>query len=645
MKSIITYILVLVSCCLNEIQAQNKETLNPSIDWVFFLDGYNTTDLSDAEIDRKGNTYFAANYSMGMSIPGLKQKFPYAGHVIGMLVKLNKKGKVQWAIPFQSSYDNRIKDITLAANGDILLTGHTDGVTRFPGKKDTLDLGTKKPKNQYRRPQHAWLARYNPKGDRVWAKVLGAPWAEGCSVTTDSDDNIYWSMYHKGTLKNGNNVIDSLPSNNSINRVSIFKLNSKGEIQSKLPLQYRADDSNTWLAPKLKVDNENNLLVYGIYKKRILFSDKDSFTNDPYYGTDAFLAKYSPGGELRWLKKVGGQSSEVIRDIVVDQKNRIYAVGSFSYECIITSGINLVQKSTYEYKSGNSFFQARFSPEGALDYAKFFTPPGYSTNCAGYSIALDAAGYSHITGSFSDSVSFREGLNPLITPKHVQCSYNSVWHKDSIVSQSRNIAPHGWNFSFITRINGKRIITGGYYYGKNTIQLSNGKTVKFSEYEHGRASFVYGGTVTKLPPIEDEIVDDSNRGALASMSLPDCYSPLVEQAPDVWFPYIREEKDSSEFMDSSPEYIECGVKLKEKEAKLFPNPSSTVTNLELIGLQGQAIIEIRTEKGDLLFAQQVKVEDQKQTIQFDLSSAAEGLYYITVAQKGYKKVFRLLKVK
>lgn len=641
---------VLTLSCFN-LFAQNEEAQipKPTIDWVFFLDGYNTTDFADLEVDEEGNTYFAANYSMGMSIPGFDQKFPYSKHMLGTLIKLNPKGEVIWAVYFESSYDNRVKDLIIAPNGDILLTGHTDGITKFPGLKDTLAFGKPKPKNRFHRFQYSWLARYSPDGDRVWAKVLGAPWGEGVSIAIDKDENIYWSMYHKGSLRDGEKLIDSLPAKqNHLSRVSIFKLNSKGEILSKFPLRYHTESSNTWTAPRLRMDRENNLVVFGLYAGTVQFSETDSLQNDPYYGKDAYLLKYNAEGELQWFTSVSGQSSEIIEDVTFDHKNRIYAVGSFRYECIISNGINLVQKSKFEYKSGSSFFTARFLPNGTLDYAKFNTPDGYNTNCSAWAIALDAAGYAHISGSFSDTIRFPNGPNTIGTSRHNQATLSSIWKRDSIISLSKDIDNIGWNYAPVVRINKNKLVKGGYYYGEQTITLSSGKKVKFSQYEHGRATFIFGGRVPVLKEFEDEVVEDSLTDAIASMELPECYSPLVEQEADVWFPYkpTLEEEKSAIDSDADSKHqgdTDCGVKIKSKEAKLFPNPTQSITNLEMVGLQGMVRIEIRSEKGDLVFAQQLEVTQEKRTVQFDVSSAADGLYYVSVVQKGYQKVFRLIK--
>ena len=99
--------------------------------WVYILDGFQDADVTDVEVDKQGNTYVSANYSGTISIPELKVDLPRAPHVHGLILKLDKNGKPIWVRSVVSVFDNRINDITLAANGDVLFTGFADGKAEF----------------------------------------------------------------------------------------------------------------------------------------------------------------------------------------------------------------------------------------------------------------------------------------------------------------------------------------------------------------------------------------------------------------------------------------------------------------------------------------------------------------------------------
>jgi len=114
----------------------------PDFKWKYIFDGYNTVWLADLVVDSKGNTYVGVNYTSQLSLPGLeKQKLPHPGHVHSLIVKIDTTGKAVWAHPFKSSFDNRVNDLALAPNGDLLVTGFGDGQMHFPGSKDTPKLG------------------------------------------------------------------------------------------------------------------------------------------------------------------------------------------------------------------------------------------------------------------------------------------------------------------------------------------------------------------------------------------------------------------------------------------------------------------------------------------------------------------------
>ncbi|MFM2285142.1 MAG: hypothetical protein RLZZ543_639, partial [Bacteroidota bacterium] len=48
-------------------------------EWLYILDGYNDTFVSDLEVDKEGNTYVAANYCGALTVSGLNKKMPPSG--------------------------------------------------------------------------------------------------------------------------------------------------------------------------------------------------------------------------------------------------------------------------------------------------------------------------------------------------------------------------------------------------------------------------------------------------------------------------------------------------------------------------------------------------------------------------------------
>ena len=140
-KQLCIFAFLLFALCSNWSFAQSAKP-----EWLYIIDGYNDTFVSDLEVDKEGNTYLAINYCGALTVSGLNKKMPPSGHVHGLLIKLNKNGKPLWAHGFKSAYDNRINDLSIAPDGDVLITGFGDGVMSFPGLSDTLKCGKEREK-------------------------------------------------------------------------------------------------------------------------------------------------------------------------------------------------------------------------------------------------------------------------------------------------------------------------------------------------------------------------------------------------------------------------------------------------------------------------------------------------------------------
>jgi hypothetical protein len=248
--------------------------------WYFLLDGYLDVIVKDVVVDTAGNSYVAVDYSGNLTVPVLKKKLPYAHHVHSLFLKLDKTGKPIWAHALKSAFDNRINDITLAPNGDILLTGFGDGIMHFPGLKDTLKVGKTREQINLNHPQGIFLARYSANGDRKWAHFWNTGWGEGKSIAVNSKDEVYWSYYHRNSLRENGQLVDSFEYTGfSEAKVALAKFTGNGKLLEIKKFD-EEETSSTVKATHIKFDVADNLYIYGTFSKLLKFTATDSLTND-----------------------------------------------------------------------------------------------------------------------------------------------------------------------------------------------------------------------------------------------------------------------------------------------------------------------------------------------------------------------------
>ena len=617
------------------------QSANPK--WVYILDGFYDADVTDIEVDKQGNTYVSANYSGTISIPELKADLPRAPHVHGLILKLDKNGKPIWVRSVVSVFDNRINDITLAANGDVLFTGFADGKAKFGGKKDTLRFGRDKERGEYHHPQNVYAARYSSEGEPIWVKNFGTPFGQGLSIAINSKEETYFNLYYTGFLKNKDSKISEIPKESKIESKSVtIKLDKNGEFEKLQELSYFKQSSYIH-NHKVCFDTYDNMYQYGTFYGKIAFSATDSFSNDAYLeGLDSYLVKYNQEGEILWTKQIGGQNVQFLNEIQISPSGKIYGAGYYDFECSIGNGISLVQKSKYEWKSGSSFFYFALTADGDLDFIRYEQQGQYSTSFAAASIALDDFDHAHIVGTFNDTVnvdgkmiyqSFREAT-----------FFYSCWDNNTLLELNRaGISSNYFALARKISIGGGNFAAGGLYAGDDSKMMINGKKHKLTLNEHGRSSFIYGGTVPTKDISEPLIALESKQNIYLKDLKPllACLKPEQTALPNVWFPTEDSIPSRETWLSETP----CGREVAEKSVSLFPNPSRGNASLVLTGMNGgNALVDIFSESGNLIFSQKVGVPEDQFTLNLNLNGIANGIYFVRIVHGGFEKALRLVKV-
>jgi hypothetical protein len=153
-----------------------------------------------------------------------------------------------------------------------------------------------------------------------------------------------------------------------------------------------------------KVDRDGNAYVTGYFSATTFFQSRSgsgkSLTSAG--GTDGFLAKYGPSGELYWLLRIGGSGDDNGFDIAFDAARNIYVVGSFTDKATF-QGNNGSSRTVSG--SGSTIYLAKYSPSGVLSWVQ--TAIAYNATNNGYGVAVEpAAGAVYLTGVSQGNTTF-----------------------------------------------------------------------------------------------------------------------------------------------------------------------------------------------------------------------------------------------
>lgn len=605
--------------------------------WIYVVDGYNDVYLADVAVDSSGNTYAAFNYTSNLTLPVLNKKLPYAAHVHGLLMKFDKEGKPLWAHPFKSSFDNRIKDLALAPNGDLLVTGFGDGVMNFPSTGESFNRGKAKEPGQYHYNQGIYVARYAPDGTCRWVNYLNTPWGEGLSLAVNSKDEVHLAYYFKGKLSLNNQVLDSIPRNLKIeSREAILVMDGDG----KFIRNHQLNDikSSSYINRMgLKIDSNDHLLLYGTFNGSIGLTEKDTLRNISYQESiDSYIAKFDKDFRLLWSRKIGGRNAQVISAIDVDEENNVFIAGRYYFECIVGSMVEVVQQSNYEWKSGDSFFYLKLDKDGGLSFPIFQDNKGYNSHFGARSMTLDGNGHMHAIASFNDTLRV-EGRELQTWHHNHQLAYmvfdqNQLRHLEMPFESAA-----GFTSPVSISANQFQLALGAEYHGKGAWAMINGKKKNLSFEDYGRVAFVCGGKIKQEkreePNFEKEYFE-------MLQPLLACVKPGQESLPNLWFPAGDTSGTLQSFITEQP----CGRAIPEMEALLYPNPTRGELTLRLNGLNEGMRMEIFSESGQLIFSQRLEAMNQTQELKMSVNNLVNGVYFLRIAGVKYQKVLRFVKL-
>lgn len=632
--------------------------------WNIVLDGYNTVYMADIAVDKEGNTFVAANYTADLTIKELNKKLPRAEHVHAMIMKISPQGKPLWAHGFNSPNDNSIKDISIASNGDLLITGFADGITDFPSIGDTLSRGKARElvdNRYYQNHNGLYAARYSTKGKCIWVKYFECAWGEGLSIAGNNLDEVFVYYYQNSDLLLDNKTIVPFKGSKSANsKLGIIRLDGKGELIEVRPMGYEVSQSMI-IRGNLEFDSKNNCIVYGVFQAKTVLSPNDSIVTDGYHmSVDSYMAKLDPEGKVIWKKHFGGSHTQRIYKLVVGEDNSIYFSGGYDTECFVSNGISITQKNEGKQTFGESMFHGHIYENGEIDYIYFQDKPKNAYTFDPRAIALDGNGEVHVVGTYNDTLNLAGTSLP--AGYHNPQGFHSLW-KDGEAIELQQIGQNDEHFfhSWLFEANNLTYAGAAEYYGEKGKLFLGSKKISLSAKDYGGSVVIYGGSIIPKPKDEDNPIASREQKEQKEINhlkplmacLPE--SALENALPNEWVPLneilnsqIKPEitnTDISEVIpsDSSQTFtqeIPCNLVTISMEASVYPNPTRNELNIKILGASGQLNLVIRSAKGQLIHKQTILEASSEELIKMDVSTIASGQYLVLISTPTHQKILR-----
>ena len=281
--------------------------------WAKSFGGLGADQGMSIAVDGVGNSYVTGHFISSSSSFG-SITLTNAGGTNkndAFVVKLDISGSVLWAKSAGGTDHEFGRDITVDGNGNSYVTGEFVSSTSSFGSTNLTNAGG----------TDVFLAKYNASGNLLWAKSAGGTGSDrGTGIGVDGSGNSYISGWFSGVVSFGSTILTSAGGAD----VFVAKYDPSGnEIWAKC-----AGGTGSDFASGIAVEGNGNSYITGNFgSSSISFG---SATLNITGGTDVFVAKYDPSGNVFWATSSGGTGGETGNGIAANGNGNCYVTGSFN---------------------------------------------------------------------------------------------------------------------------------------------------------------------------------------------------------------------------------------------------------------------------------------------------------------------------
>jgi hypothetical protein len=257
-----------------------------------------------------------------------------------------------------------------------------------------------------------FIAKYSSEGALYWARAVNANSADTLAVA--SDGSVYFTGFYNANVDfdPGPGVLNLTFAGGNAD-IYFAKLDPAGNIAWVRSVGGTGYDSPHGIA----VAADNSIYVTGQFQGTVDFDPGPGTSSLTSAGSnDIFLAKFTPDGNLLWVRGVGGTSSEDSYGVALAPNGNVCITGGFSGTVDFDPGAGT---SNLTSASGDAFV-AKFDADGIFVWARDMGGTGYSTNAYGRAIAIDGLGNIFTTGTFTGTIDFDPGPDVA----NLVCTYN-----------------------------------------------------------------------------------------------------------------------------------------------------------------------------------------------------------------------------
>ncbi len=246
----------------------------------------------------------------------------------------------------------------------------------------------------------AYLAKYDPSGNLIWAFNYGGTYAYGRDLEQDTSKNIYLCGSYFGTVD-----FDPGTGVDTATTFSTGAFVAKYDASGNYSFVIRIAGTGNVQGLEMSLDNSGNIFVTGTFQGTTDFDPGPGVQNRTAVGnSDAFVAKYDASGNYVFAFGLGNTGNESGHSIAADPSGNVVVVGSFRNTIDFDPGPGTANRTSAGFEDG---FVAKYDPSGNFIWA--FDLGSTTSDCNYMNVDIDQSGNIYIGSNFTGWVDFDPG--------------------------------------------------------------------------------------------------------------------------------------------------------------------------------------------------------------------------------------------
>lgn len=611
---------------------------NPQLDWVSSTDGPDNCDSRGIHLDTNGDVYSVGSFFGDVDFDSSEETASLIWtSEAGFLQKLNADGEFLWVrgFGFQEGSELTCVAVETDAESNVYVVGDFFGSADLdPGDGEEIVVSEEGDRNSF-------IVKLNSDGDYIWSRVFFSD--QDCNVfdlNVSLSGRVILVGEFQGSIDlNPGEEIEEFTSQDFTDGY-VVELNTEGDYVNSMVF---ANDQ-ACRVECVEIDSNENLFLAGAFSNTVDFDPGDGVSElSSAGGSDVFISKLNSNNELVWTRHFGGETTDNVKDLVVDAFGAVVTTGYFRQVSDFDPGEGVFEVAAAGVSGQPDGFVHKLDAQGNFVWA--YTYGGVSFD-EGNGLALDIFNDVYMNGRYAALADFLPGdeVLELDAPGSADAFVLALDGNDGSLKYVSPLAASGGSrMGELDIDNTGALFVSGRFGGMadfdpSTANSSNTMAVSTADHFNWKLSQCVLDTTISL-----------EEGTLLAAEIPgatyqwfECDDPavLVDGATELAFTPVE---DGFYFVEVSLE--DCVVSseclevsslsvqdpIAQNSIEMFPNPANQLVKFSGEGIQSVELFDMTGKQ---------VLSSPLQSI--DITSLRPGIYLVRIQQENQNSVKRLV---